>query len=130
MSNSLLHTIISIFDLLIAHVCAKLQYFRKFSYLHVYYILEKFPTYTIIRNCTFINSGVIFLPARLFGHYDYSAQQSNHSNEPKFLDPLKPSNPTLRIFPFDPFNPSNPFLKCLIFNISHMMTIRLTPGWK
>ena len=41
-----------------------------------FYILEKIPTYTIIRNCMLILFGVIFLPARLFGHYDYSAQQS------------------------------------------------------
>ena len=40
--------------------------------------LEKFPTYTIIRNCTFIRLGGIFPPASLFGHYDYSPQQSNH----------------------------------------------------
>ena len=79
MSNSLLHTISSIFDLLTAHKCAKLQYFREFSHLHVYYILEKFPTYTIIRNCTFIKLGVIFLPAHLFGHYDHSAQQSTQN---------------------------------------------------
>ena len=36
MSNSLLHTITSIFDLLMAHKWAKSQYFWKFSYLHVY----------------------------------------------------------------------------------------------
>ena len=59
-----------------AHKYAKSQYFRKFFYLHIYQILEKFPTYMIIRNCTFIKLGVIFLPTRLFGHYDYSVQQS------------------------------------------------------
>ena len=36
----------------------------------------KIFTYMIIRNCTFIKLGVIFPPARLFGHYDYSVQQS------------------------------------------------------
>ena len=36
MSNSLLHTITSIFHLLMAHKCVKSQYFRKFSHLHVY----------------------------------------------------------------------------------------------
>ena len=36
MSNSHLHAITSIFDLLMAHKWAKLHYFWKFSYLHVY----------------------------------------------------------------------------------------------
>ena len=41
--------------------------------------MEIFPTYTIIRNCTFINFRVIFLPARLFGLQDYSALESASS---------------------------------------------------
>ena len=76
MSNSHLHTITLILYLLMAHKRAKSQYFRKFSYLHIYQVLEEFPTYMIIRTCTFIELGVIFLSPRLFGHHDYSAQQS------------------------------------------------------
>ena len=55
-----------------------------FSCLHIYQILWIFPTYTVIRNGTFIKSEIIFLPTRLFGHQDYAAQQSNQILIPEF----------------------------------------------
>jgi len=54
LSNWLLLKITSIFDILMAHKWPKSSYFWTFSYLHAYWILEKFPTCTIIRNCTLI----------------------------------------------------------------------------
>jgi len=54
-------TLFTMFDLL-------MTYKWRFSYLHVYYILRNFPTYTVIRNCIFVKFWVIFLPTRYLGN--------------------------------------------------------------